>query len=178
MSSDYDRHYEEMRSRNFFQELIDLRDSQRAAKAGASPILDGAKIPWEETPNGWTKWYVAPTMTDIIDNTMMVHLLHIPVGSRSGKQLVQGDTIGFIWKGEQGYSLVDGVRHEWFHWDVLQLPARFEGCAVQHVNTGNTDVEIMFCQVNTAHSCGVDRGSGFEQLEPFDGFGDLRGEPG
>jgi hypothetical protein len=171
LSADYDTHYEAMKSRNFFQEMLDLRDRQRAAKATASPIIEGDKIPWEDDPMGLTRWYMAPTMTDLIDSTMMIHSLKIPAGSHSGKQLVQGDTVGFIWKGEQGYTMVDNVRHEWENSDVVQIPSRFEGCVIQHFNTGESDVEIIFAQVNTAYGCGVDRGSGFEQLESHPGYG-------
>lgn len=157
---------EQLASRNFYQEIIDLRDQQREQRKNAEKLAKGSELPWELNPQGYMKWYMAPTMTDIATNVFIMYLQKIPPHSRSGKQLTQGHQLGFIWKGGPGHTIVDEVRFEWNYRDMVQVPLRVPGCVVQHFNDSDQDVEIMFCSLNTVHSMSVDRGSGFEQIEP------------
>lgn len=157
--------YEAMANRNFFAELLALRDDQRRSMADAEKLIEGDRIPWEITPHGFLKWYAAPTMNDIVLHTLIIYLQRIPPGSRSGKQRTQGDQVGFVWRGDKGHTVVDGARHDWGKWDVIQVPIRTPGVEVQHFNDGETDVEILFVSYNSTMSCTVDRGSGFEQID-------------
>ena len=158
--------YTALSSRNFFDEFLQLRDEQREEKAaGQEVMLHYEEIPWELNRQGYMKWYMAPTMTDTALRNYIMYLQRIPPHSRSGKQLSVGHQVGFIWKGGPGYSIIDGERHDWNEWDVLQIPIRHNGIVVQHFNPGDVDIEIMFSSVNTAHSATVDRGPGFEQIE-------------
>ena len=66
----------------------------------------------------------------------------------------------------RGYTLVDGVKHEWEEGDVLNLPLRAKGIIVQHFNTDpEKPVRFVATEPNWIECTYVDRGSGFEQLE-------------
>jgi gentisate 1,2-dioxygenase len=96
---------------------------------------------------------------------LLVHVQEIPPGGRTGKQKSQGGQIGVVWEG-RGYSLVDGVRHDWEQHDVLNFPVRTPGIVLQHVNTDmKAPARIIFCEPNVIGSLGIDRGCGFEQVE-------------
>ena len=123
----------------------------------------GQPTPWQM---GFQK-SAAPTMDDICMRTYIMYMQKIPARSRSGKQLTQGQQLGFIWKAKApgGHSIIDGERYDWGEWDIVLIPIRTKGCVVQHFNDSDEDIEIMFCSLNQVYSAGVDRGSGFDQLE-------------
>ena len=71
----------------------------------------------------------------------------------------------FIWEG-QGYTIIDGQKHYWSKYDLVQLPLRIKGVTVQHFNTDpENEAVLICCEPNQVHATSVDRGSGFEQLE-------------
>lgn len=156
-----------LEERNFFDEMVALRDRQRDLKKTAEWVVKSEEVPWEVNRQGYMKWYMAPTMEDIVLSTYIMYVQRIPAHSRSGKQLTQGQQLGFIWKATSpgGHSIIDGERYEWDQWDIVLIPIRTKGCVVQHFNDSDEDIEILFCSLNQVYSAGVDRGSGFEQLE-------------
>jgi hypothetical protein len=155
----------ELAERNFYGEFIALRDQQRANRETAQAVIRYKEIPWELNPQGYMRWYFAPTMTDVALSSYIMYVQRIPAGSRSGKQLTMGGQLGFIWKGGPGYSVIDGERFDWDHWDLLQIPMRTQGSVVQHFNDSDDDIAIMFCSANDAHALSIDKGPGFEQVE-------------
>jgi hypothetical protein len=159
--------YIRLEERNFFDEILALRDRQRELKKTAEWVVKYDEVPWELNRQGYMKWYMAPTMDDIVMSTYVMYVQQIPARSRSGKQLTQGQQLGFIWKAKSpgGHSVIDGERYEWDQWDIVLIPIRTKGCVVQHFNDSDENIEILFCSLNQVHSAGVDRGSGFEQLE-------------
>jgi hypothetical protein len=159
--------YERLAQRNFFDEMLALRDRQRELRQSAEWLAVYDDVPWELNRQGYMKWYMAPTMDDIVMNTYIMYIQKIPAHSRSGKQFTQGHQLGFIWRAgaEGGHTIIDGERYDWGPWDIVLVPVRVKGCVVQHFNDSDDDVEILFCSLNQVHSAGVDRGSGFEQLE-------------
>ncbi len=161
--------------RNFFEELLVLRDEQRSRKPDQEILVDGDALPWELNRQGYMRWYMAPTMEDIVLQTYVMYVQRIPPRSRSGKQLAPGHQLGFIWKGGSGYSIIDEERYDWDHWDLLQIPIRPKGCVVQHFNPGDEPIEIMFCSLNTSKSLSVDRGPGLEQIEDCPEWREQRG---
>ena len=163
--STHTERYERLAQRNLFDELLDLRDQQRKERETAEIIARGKELPEELNRQGYMRWYMGPMLDDIVMKTFIIYVQRIPGRSRSGKQLFQGHQIGFIWKGGPGYTVIDEVRYDWDHRDVVQIPLKVKGVVVQHFNDSDEDIEIIFCSLNHAHSASVDRGSGFEQLE-------------
>lgn len=147
------------------ERLFELRDAQRRQRESGQIIVRGHDLPTERNAQGLQKWYMHPDMAENCLSSLIVYLQEIPPGGRTGKQRSQGGQIGIVWEG-RGYSLVDGVRHEWEQHDVLNFPVRTAGIVVQHVNLDKTTpAKVLFCEPNMFEALGVDRGCGFEQLE-------------
>jgi len=156
---------DEMKGRNLWEEILTLRDQQRKEQEKAVWLIKGKDLPWENNKQGIMRWYMHPLLKSICINTMKVFVQEIPPGGRSGRLHHPGNQVIFILEGE-GYTVLDGQKHHWSKNDVVQLPLRIKGVTVQHFNS-NLDKPARFvaCEPNSFLSAGVDRGSGFEQME-------------
>jgi osmotically-inducible protein OsmY len=74
-----------------------------------------------------------PEITDTVLSTYLFFQQEIPPGSRSGRMKFQGNQVIYILEG-RGYTLLDGVRHDWQAGDLINLPIKIAGIVVQHVN--------------------------------------------
>lgn len=150
---------------NRLERLFEIRDKQRKIKEEGQIIVRGRDLPYEKNRQGLQKWYMHPDMDENCLNSLLVFVQEIPPGGRTGKQKSQGGQIGVVWEGK-GYTLVDGVRHDWETHDVFSFPVRTAGIVVQHVNLDmERPARLCFCEPNTYESLGVDRGCGFEIVE-------------
>jgi quercetin dioxygenase-like cupin family protein len=150
---------------NYWDELLALRDRQRANRKTAMQVVKGSDLPQEVNKQGLMRWYLHPAITDTTLTTLMFYEQEIPPGSRSGKFKFQGEQVIYILEGK-GYTLVDGVKHHWQAGDVLNLPIRKPGIIVQHVNEDPVvPAKFVAAEPNYFACTGVDRGSGFEQIE-------------
>jgi quercetin dioxygenase-like cupin family protein len=156
---------EQLAQRNYWDAILELRDQQRANLAGAVQVIKESELPLEVNRQGLMRWYLHPEITDTVLSTCLFFSQEIPPGSRSGRLKFQGDQVIYIVEGE-GYTLLDGVKHPWKAGDVLNLPLRKNGIIVQHVNTDpEKPAKFVAAEPNFFACAGVDRGSGFEQLE-------------
>jgi gentisate 1,2-dioxygenase len=150
---------------NFWNELLALRDRQREQQKTAVQVVRRAELPLESNSQGNMRWYLHPSITDTVLSTLMICEQEIPPGSRSGRLAFQGGQIMFIVEGN-GYTLIDGVKYQWKARDVLNLPLKRDGIVVQHFNTSDTvPARFLVVEPNLFAALGVDRGSGFEQIE-------------
>lgn len=151
--------------RNFWNELIEMRDAQRAQRETALQVIRRRDLPRESNAQGLMRWYMHPNKDDTVLKTLSIFEQEIPPGSRSGRLQFQGGQIMFIIEGT-GYTVIDGVKYPWKDRDVLNLPLKRDGIVVQHFNS-STDKAARFLVVepNLFSATGVDRGCGFEQLE-------------
>jgi hypothetical protein len=150
---------------NFWDEILKLRDLQRDQRKNALMVIKGSELPQEINRQGLMRWYLHPSITDTIINTHIFFEQEIPPGSRSGMLKFQGEQVMYILEGK-GYTLIDGVKHHWEAGDVLNLPLRKQGIIVQHVNEDpEKPAKFVAAEPNFYHTTGVDRGSGFEQIE-------------
>jgi quercetin dioxygenase-like cupin family protein len=156
---------EELANVNLFDRLIALRDLQRRRQAQATWQIRGDELPWELNAHGRMQWYLHPCLAYTAVQTQVFYRQEIASGSRSGVQRHGGDAVFYIVEGE-GYTEVDGVRHNWKAGDVMCLPAFAQGVVYRHVNTGSARVRLICMERNMVHSVGVDRQSGFEELQP------------
>lgn len=162
-------------NRNYYDEMFALRDRQREEQKSAILLLTGDDLPWESNPQGLFRWYVAPTMTGLGTNTLLVFEQRIPAGGHSGRQRQQGGLLGYVRAGS-GYSIIDGTRHEWTEGDLIQIPLPRDGSVFQHfASEDSEEVVIFWTQPNVFHTLGVDRGCGTEQLSNASTF--TGGEP-
>ncbi|MFC1817091.1 cupin domain-containing protein, partial [Thermodesulfobacteriota bacterium] len=131
----------------------------------ATWLIRGEELPWELNKHGRMQWYLHPLIAYSAVQTIMFYKQEIPIGSRSGLQHHGGDVVFYILHG-QGYTEVDGVRHNWKADDVMTLPALPTGVTYRHVNSGPEPVLLIMIDRNFFHAVGVDRHAGFEELQP------------
>ena len=157
---------EKLAKTNYWNELMALRDRQREARKTAVQVVRLSELPLENNQHGLMRWYLHPSITDTVLSTLAIFRQEIPAGSRSGRLKFQGGQIMFIVAG-RGYTMLDGVKHAWEAGDVLNLPTRRDGIIVQHFNT-SADEPAAFLAVepNLFAATSVDRGCGFESMEP------------
>lgn len=156
---------EMLRRTNFWDKLFELRDKDRSNKKDAIYTVIGEELPWEVNRQGVMRWYLHPLMEDTIINPFLFYVQEIPPGSKSGRLKVQGSQIFYIWEG-RGYTVMDGVKYHWETGSVMQIPLKPLGVIYQHFNAdANKSVRLIFVEANTVGALGMDRGSGFEQLE-------------
>lgn len=158
--------YEALKERNLFEELIALRDRQRADAATALPVVEGAKLPVELSRWGRVQWYMHPAIHDTATRAQIMWVMRIAPGSRTGKLSCQGGHIYYVWKGSGGHTVLDGERHDWDLDSVIDLPLRPAGIVYQHFNDGDDEVVLVGTQLNLVDAVGVDAGTSFEVLEP------------
>jgi gentisate 1,2-dioxygenase len=158
-------HPDELNNLNLFDQLMGLRDLQRRRLEQATFLIRGSELPWEQNAHGKMQWYLHPALAYTAVQTHLFYRQEIPPGGRSGVQRHGGDAVFYILEGE-GYTEVDGVRHAWKGGDVMTLPVFARGVVYRHVNTGAGRVRLIAIERNLVHTVGVDRQSGFEQLQP------------
>jgi len=150
---------------NYWDELITLRDRQRAQMRGGVQVIKQSELPLETNRQGLMRWYLHPAIKDTVLSVFLFFQQEIPPGSRSGRLKFQGGQVMIILEGK-GYTVLDGVKHHWQAGDVLNLPLRGNGIIVQHFNTDPDKVaRFVAAEPNWFECTTVDRGSGFEQLE-------------
>jgi len=150
---------------NFWDEILKLRDQQRAQRKNGLMVIKGSELPQETNRQGLMRWYLHPAITDTVLNTHVFFEQEIPPGSRSGMLKFQGEQVIYILEGK-GHTLIDGVKHHWEAGDVLNLPLRKQGIIVQHVNEDpDKPAKFVAAEPNLYACTSVDRGSGFEQIE-------------
>ena len=161
-----DARKDRLAEKNFWDELLALRDRQRAERKNGMQVLKRRDLPLETNRQGLMRWYMHPEIKDTVLSTYMCFEQEIPPGSRSGRLKFQGGQVIYVLSGT-GYTTIDGVKHPWKAGDVLNLPVRRDGIIVQHVNDDPTvSAKLLACEPNWFATTGVDRGSGFELIEP------------
>jgi hypothetical protein len=160
-----DKRKERLAATNFWDELFALRDLQREQKKDALQVVCQEDLPQESNRQGLMRWYLHPSITDTVVSTLMFFEQEIPPGSRTGKLKFQGGQVMTITEGK-GHTMLDGVKHSWEKGDVVNLPLRQKGIIVQHFNDDpDNPAKFVAAEPNFFACTGVDRGSGFEQVE-------------
>jgi gentisate 1,2-dioxygenase len=150
---------------NLWEALFKLRDEQREDRKTAVQVVRRDELPLESNRQGLMRWYLHPAVKDTVLSTLMFFEQEIPPLSRSGRLKFQGGQVLYVLQG-RGHTLIDGVKHAWEARDVINLPLRRDGIVVQHVNDDDTvTARLLACEPNLFACTGVDRGSGFEQIE-------------
>lgn len=91
------------------------------------------ELEWARTRQGVIKYYLNRTAiqdTALKDWIVFVHEIH----THSGKHRHQGGLAIYVIDG-QGYTVIDGERHDWKAGDLLLLPIKPGGVEHQHFNT-------------------------------------------
>jgi hypothetical protein len=156
---------ERLAATNYWDELIALRDRQRAERKTGLQVIKEAGLPQEKNQQGLMRWYLHPAIRDTVLSTFLFFQQEIPPGSRSGRLKFQGGQVMLILEGK-GYTLIDGVKHSWEAGDVVNLPLRSDGIVIQHFNSDRENpAKFIAAEPNWFDCTSVDRGCGFEVLE-------------
>jgi quercetin dioxygenase-like cupin family protein len=156
----------EQEPKTLFDELIKRRDEERKQRENAIWLIKGKSLQWESNAHGFMRWYLHPSMQNLAIRTLMSYLQEIPPGGKSGRQRHPGNVIMYILEGK-GYTILDDERYEWEAGDVMTLPLRQGGVVYQHFNSdASQPVRLIAVEPNLIDATGIDRGSGFEELEP------------
>jgi hypothetical protein len=150
---------------DYWEELLTMRDEQRARNKNGIQVLKEAELPLESNRQGLMRWYLHPKIEDTVLSTLLFFEQEIPPGSRTGRLKFQGGQVMMIIEGH-GHTIIDGVKHAWKAGDVVNLPLRKDGLIVQHFNADpDKPAKFVAAEPNWFACTSVDRGSGFEQLE-------------
>ena len=84
-----------------YQELIELRDRERARIANSSVCVNGRALPLEVNPQGMLKWYMHPAIDSTAHKFLIFYSQEIPPGSHSGKQRSQGGVVFAVVEGAE-----------------------------------------------------------------------------
>lgn len=153
------------RAANLLEWLYELRDHQREQQGKGAWLIKGRDLPWENNRQGKMKWFLHPALDNTSIRSMIVFEQEIPPGGRSGAQKTPGGSVLYVLQGK-GYTLLDGVRHEWQAEDLINIPIRAQGVVVQHVNTDpRRPVRFVSADLNLVDMLGVDRGAVLEQIK-------------
>jgi gentisate 1,2-dioxygenase len=151
-----------MHRRNLFDELIALRDEQRAERQIA--LIKRSALPWEVNQHGIMQWFMHPSIKQTAHQAEIIYIQRIPPGSRSGRQRQQGGGLFYVLAG-RGHTVLDGETFHWGAHDCLQLPVREEGVVFQHFNDDSrVEVELIYVEAGLTQTLGVDRGTRFEEV--------------
>ncbi len=150
---------------DLLQELFKKRDAERERMKKTIKVVKGKALVPETNANGIYRWYLHPSIETSAIRTILFWTQEIPPGSHSGKQKHQGGRVHYVKEGK-GYTIVDGVKHEWEKGDLVLIPIKPNGVVFQHFNTDTQNRALLVAaEPNWYDALGVDMGSGFEQLE-------------
>lgn len=131
-----ERERERHRQREFYDKLIEDFKDERDRQYRGKIVVRGKEEPWVMTRQALVKYYMWPSRHDdrpqqtaLDDWIVFLHDIKV----HSGKHRHQGGLVIFIVEGE-GYSVVEGERHDWEAGDLLLLPLERGGVEHQHFN--------------------------------------------
>lgn len=150
---------------DLLDQLFQRRDIERERIKKSVKVIKGKQLAPEMNKMGTYRWYLHPALETEAIRTILFWTQEIPPGSHSGKQKHQGGRVHYVKEGK-GYTVVDGVKHEWEKGDVILIPIKPNGVVFQHFNTDTGKSAILVAsEPNWYDALGVDMGAGFEQLE-------------
>jgi hypothetical protein len=116
---------------NYEAEYAHQRGLRERAFSGKVLVRDEDR-PWQQSRQGLLKYYLSRAAlqdTALKDWIVFIHEIH----THSGKHTHQGGLVIYVLDGE-GYTVVDGERHDWERGDLLLLPIKPGGAEHQHFN--------------------------------------------
>src|SRR5215475_13175798 len=130
------RDRERTRERNFYEQIVTHQREERERSFNGQVVIRGEALPWVMSRQALVKHYMWPsrysreTPETVLDD-WNIFVQDIKV--HSGKHRHQGGLVIYIIEGE-GWSEVDGERHDWEAGDLLLLPLKPGGVEHKHYN--------------------------------------------
>ena len=130
------RDRERTRERNHYEEIVEYLKEDRKRSYTGRVVIRGKDVPWSRSRQAVVKHYLWPSryrkedqLAALDDWNVFVQDIRV----HSGMHKHQGGLVIYIIEGE-GYTLVDGERHDWEAGDLLLLPVKPGGVEHQHFN--------------------------------------------
>lgn len=116
---------------HFYETMMkDVKErNERLAKG--KRLLKGKLQPFQQGRQGLIRTYCHDSMKDLAADKWAIFVHEIK--THSGKHRHQGGLTIFVLSGK-GYTVVDGVRHDWDPGDLICLPIKKGGVEHQHFN--------------------------------------------
>ncbi|MEE8471878.1 MAG: cupin domain-containing protein [Dehalococcoidia bacterium] len=95
-------------------------------------VVRGRDVPWEQSRQGLLKFIVTQLNWNEVGAPGWFIFVH-DIRRHSGRHTHQGGLGIFVLEGK-GYTVVNGVRHDWEAGDLIILPVMPGGCEHQHFN--------------------------------------------
>ena len=130
------RNRQRARERDNYEEIIAHQLAERERSFSGRVVIRGEECPWVMSRQALVKHYMWPsrysgeTPETVLDD-WNIFVQDIKV--HSGKHRHQGGLVIYIIEGE-GWSEVDGERHDWEAGDLLLLPLKPGGVEHKHYN--------------------------------------------
>lgn len=105
------------------------KNRQRALEGKV--VIKGGERPFQQSRQGVSKHFLNKAIEDTALQGWGVFIADIRV--HNGKHRHQGGLAIYVIEGS-GYTVVDGVRHDWEAGDLLLLPTKPQGVTHQHFN--------------------------------------------
>lgn len=94
-------------------------------------VVRGKEIGFQQGRQGRSKYYLHPLRQELATESWLVFMQDIR--THSGRHRHQGGLAIYVLEG-QGWTTVDGVRHDWEAGDLILLPVKPQGVEHQHFN--------------------------------------------
>jgi mannose-6-phosphate isomerase-like protein (cupin superfamily) len=130
------RERERVRDIDYYDQLVARSKAERERQYTGQIVLRGEDRDWTPTRQAVVKFYLWPSLysgnppESAVDG-WIVFVQNIK--KHSGKHRHQGGLVIYVLEGE-GYTVVDGERHDWEAGDLLLLPLKPGGVEHQHFN--------------------------------------------
>ncbi len=130
------RERERVRERDNYEQIIKYLADDRKRSFTGDVVIHGKDLAWVTSRQAIVKHYLWPSRYFKEDQAAALDDWNVFVQDikvHSGMHRHQGGLVIFIIEGE-GYSIVDGERHDWEAGDLLLLPFKPGGVEHQHFN--------------------------------------------
>ena len=130
------RDRERTRERDNYEEIIAHQRAERERSFTGKVVIRGEECPWVMSRQALVRHYMWPSRYSRLTPEAVLDDWNIFVQDikvHSGKHRHQGGLVIYILEGE-GWSEVDGERHDWEAGDLLLLPLKPGGVEHKHYN--------------------------------------------
>lgn len=119
---------------HYYEDMMREVKERNERLAKGKRLIKGKSLPFQVGRQGILRHYCHDSMRDLAIEkfTIFVH----EIRTHSGKHRHQGGLTLFVLKGK-GYTVIDGVRHDWGGGDLICLPVKKGGVEHQHFNIDN-----------------------------------------
>jgi hypothetical protein len=122
-----------------YEQAIEQLVKDRERSFTGKVVVHGKDVPWQMARQAHYKMYLWPSCYshEQVETALDDWVVFVQnIKTHSGKHRHQGGLVIYILEGE-GYTIVDGERHDWEAGDLLLLPVKPGGVEHQHFNRYN-----------------------------------------